>query len=90
MNQDTKTISSVEFQIISPPDGNGVMLEFLDEDEIAFMEVNIDSNGIRHLLVYESQQRISIPLSELQKGIRIAEKKVVNIDPDALFGRDEN
>lgn len=85
MNREVRKIQDVQFQILSPPDGGGVLLEFVDEHDDAFMEINIDPAGARHVVFYRSSEHISIPLSELRRGLAIAESKVINIDPDALF-----
>ena len=43
----SRRINKVEYQILSPPEGDGILLEFLDENEDAFMEISVDSDN-RH------------------------------------------
>ncbi len=85
MNPHTRTIRKVEFQVLSPPEGTGSVLEFLDENDDAFLEINIDADGNRNLLLYASKEHVSIPLEEIRRGIALAEKRVTRIDPDDLF-----
>ena len=68
-----REIPKIVLQLLSPPEGSGVVLEFLDEDDVAFMEINIDETGTRHVVVYETAKPISFPLSELKRGVEEAE-----------------
>lgn len=80
-----RRMGQIGFQILSPPDGDGVILEILDEFENAFMEISIDPDGTRRVTFYETSEPISLTLSDLKKGIEIAEQQVQNTDPEALF-----
>ncbi len=80
-----RRVGQIGFQVLSPPEGMGVILEILDEYEDAFMEISIDPAGTRHVTFYETPEPISLTLSDLKRGIEIAERQVQNTDPDALF-----
>ena len=79
------TIHRLSFQIVAPPHGDSVILEVLDENDDAFMDVRIDKHDRKVVTVYELSQPISIPLSELARMIELAEREVKNIDADSLF-----
>ena len=84
----TKTVRSVYFQILAPGEGDGVILEFLDEGtEEEFMEINIDPAGVRHVVLYPTSEAISMSLEDLKKGIAIAEARVHNF-PQEEFGEE--
>lgn len=80
-----RQIPTLTFQILSMPHDDAVILELLDENDDAVMEVNIDSDGNHHLVFYQSTEHVSIPLSELEKAIATAKEQVVLVEPDSLF-----
>ena len=80
-----KSLSKILLQILAPPEGASVILEFQDERGDAFMEVGCDASGERRVTIFRSSEDVTMPLSELKKGIEIAERRVVAIDVDALF-----
>ncbi len=79
------TMQRLEFQIVAPPQGDGVILEVLDENDDAFMDVRIDKDDTRFVTVYELSKPISMPLSELARMIEVATREVKNVDADSLF-----
>jgi len=87
--ENSKHISKVQFQILSPPEGDAVILEFLDENDDAFMDISIDKKGAHQVTFYESKNSITFPLIELEKGIQLAKEKVRNVDVDHLFSDQE-
>ena len=85
-----REITKVEFQILSPPEGDNVVLEFLDQNDDAFMEVSIDANN-RHLVtIYSSTEHLQIPLGDLERGIALAKEKVKNVNVDEIFGDEQD
>jgi hypothetical protein len=80
-----KVLKTLAFQIGAPPQGDSVILEVLDDKDDAFMDVRIDSHGIRFVTVYDLSQPVTIPLSELTRLIEVAEREVKNVDADSLF-----
>ena len=78
-------IHHLAFQIVAPPHGDSIILEVLDENDDAFMDVRIDKHDRKFVTVYELSKPISIPLSELARMIEIAEREVKNIGADSLF-----
>ncbi|MCA9278932.1 MAG: hypothetical protein H6815_13215 [Phycisphaeraceae bacterium] len=85
MNRPPRDIPKLMFQILSTPEGNGVIMEVLDENEDAIMEINIDADGSRHVVLYHSSEHLSIPLTELENAIATAKEHVVLVDPESLF-----
>lgn len=81
-----RSLAEVRFQVVAPPVGQDVFLEFLDENDVAFLAINIDEAGVRHAVMYGDREAISIRLADLKKGIEIAEREVKNIDPESLVG----
>jgi hypothetical protein len=79
------TITHLGFQIVSPPQGDGVILEVFDDNDEVFMDVKIDKHDVRFVTLYESSKPISIPLSELARLLDVAQREVKNVAVDALF-----
>ncbi len=79
-----KIKKNVDFQIIAPLEGRGNILEFIDENEDAFMEININEQDERFLTVYKTENHIMISLSDIEKRIEISKRKIINIDPQEL------
>ncbi|MEP1740107.1 MAG: hypothetical protein ABJI60_12435 [Kangiellaceae bacterium] len=80
MTYRVKEMKEIDFQLCSVPDSEGLVLEFLDENEEPFMEISVDSNDCKHLVIFKNKNNISIPLEKIYKGLEIAEREVVNID----------
>ena len=79
------TITPLGFQIVSPPQGDGVSLEVFDDHDEVFMDVKIDKHDVRFVTLYESSKPIFLPLSELARLLDVAQREVKNIAVDALF-----
>ena len=74
-----KVVRKIEFQLCSMPDSEGLVLEFLDENEEAFMEIRANQDDTHQVILYQSDEHISILLSDLLKGVEIAKEKVFNV-----------
>jgi len=85
MNHKLKTIRTIGFELLSPSEGNGNILELLDESGNCFAHITIDDNDKKYIVWFESSDRISVSLLELEKAIQIAKAEVMNVNPDILF-----
>ncbi len=74
-------VDKLQLQLCSVPESEGLVLEFLDENEDAFMDIRIQEDGRRQVVIYPTTTLISFSLSEMLKGIAIAEDRVINIPP---------
>jgi hypothetical protein len=80
-----KTVTHLGFQIVSPPQGDGVILEVFDDHDEVFMDVKIDKHDVRFVTLYAASKPISIPLSELARLLDVAQREVKNVAVDSLF-----
>lgn len=74
-----KIVEKVKFQMFYIAEGDGTVLEFLNDKDEVFMEIGINEDDTHQFVVCSSKEHISIPLSELMKGIEIAKQRVVNV-----------
>lgn len=70
----SKKIENITFQFCALQDI--LFLEFLDENNNAFMDIEYNDNKEYKINFYKSEDHISIPLEKFVEGIEIIKKQV--------------
>ncbi len=86
MSIPNKLIRSISFEMLYPAEGDGSILEVLDDDGNCFAQVTIDENDERQITFFDTPIGLTLQLSQLEAALTKAKAEVVNTDPDALFG----
>ncbi len=78
----TEQLKNVNFQLCSVPDSEGLILELSGKDEIAFLEIRVDSDDVQWVRFFSRDNHIAITLQDMEKAIDIAKKEVINVSFD--------
>ena len=78
-------LKTIYFQILAQPEGDSITLEFLTDAGDVFISISLEDGGERVATIFETEERIKVPLSELRRGIEIAEARVIKLGLDGLF-----
>ena len=78
-----KKIARVEFQITSGGvESDSPVLELVDENNYPFMEIRMIADGSHQVIFYGSNVNTAFSLSDLIKGIEIAQREVQPVELD--------